>query len=425
MSLLTIVTYPTIGSAQSSFTFSFSYLNASDIDAFVDGVKVFENNASTNTAVGGNTFTVAFSSAGSNTLTFSPSVPAGSTVRIQRNSNLATKEVDFSDGSVLTEVALDKAFDQVFFSSQEAIDKVAGAISEDFTDGHMDAQNKRIKNVAAPVADGDAVNKAFISTNLPNINIVAGIASDVTAVAANNTNITAVKNNATNINAVAGNATNINAVNANATNINAVNANATNINAVNSNSANINTVATNSANITTVAGYDQAHLSTVHNNIATLNSISAMFSATDNIAVTVVNSGGNKFALDGVTAPALTLVEGFTYTFDVSDSSNSGHPLAFKDAAGNAFTTGVTVNGTAGSAGATVVIVVPTTGTMPGRYYCTAHGNAMGNTIATQTDSIGTVASNIANVNTVASNLSTIAQKATVDEATALAIALG
>ena len=385
MSLLTIVTYPTIGSAQSSFTFSFSYLNASDIDAFVDGVKVFENNASTNTAVGGNTFTVAFSSAGSNTLTFSPSVPAGSTVRIQRNSNLATKEVDFSDGSVLTEVALDKAFDQVFFSSQEAIDKVAGAISEDFTDGHMDAQNKRIKNVATPVADTDAVNKAFISNNLTNINIVAGIASDVTA--------------------VAGNATNINAVNANATNI--------------------NTVATNSTNINTAATLNQTHLASVHNNVATLNSISAMFSATDNLAVTVVNSGGNKFAIDGVVAPAMTLVQGFTYTFDVSDASNSGHPLAFKDAAGNAFTTGVTVNGTAGTAGATVVIVVPTTGTMPGRYYCTAHGNAMGNTIATQTDSIGTVATNIADVNTVATNISTIAQKATVDEATALAIALG
>lgn len=385
MSLLTIVTYPTIGSAQSSFTFSFSYLNASDIDAFVDGVKVFENNASTNTAVGGNTFTVAFSSAGSNTLTFSPSVPAGSTVRIQRNSNLATKEVDFSDGSVLTEAALDKAFDQVFFSSQEAVDKVSTAVSEDFTDGHMDAQNKRIKNVATPVADTDAVNKAFISNNLTNINIVAGIASDVTA--------------------VAGNATNINAVNANATNI--------------------NTVATNSTNINTAATLNQTHLASVHNNVATLNSISAMFSATDNLAVTVVNSGGNKFAIDGVVAPAMTLVQGFTYTFDVSDASNSGHPLAFKDAAGNAFTTGVTVNGTAGTAGATVVIVVPTTGTMPGRYYCTAHGNAMGNTIATQTDSIGTVATNIADVNTVATNISTIAQKATVDEATALAIALG
>jgi len=119
------------------------------------------------------------------------------------------------------------------------------------------------------------------------------------------------------------------------------------------------------------------------------------------------------------------LVKGVTYTFDVSDSSVSGHPLAFKDSGGNAFTTGVTTNGTAGSAGATVVIVVPTTGTMPARYYCTSHGNGMGNTIATQTNDIATVAQISSDVTTVASNIGTIAQKATVDEATALAIALG
>ena len=60
-----------------------------------------------------------------------------------------------------------------------------------------------------------------------------------------------------------------------------------------------------------------------------------MFSGSQ-IAVTVVNSGVYKFALDGVTAPALTLVKGFTYTFDVSDASNS--TVAFKDVDGNAFT---------------------------------------------------------------------------------------
>jgi hypothetical protein len=62
---------------------------------------------------------------------------------------------------------------------------------------------------------------------------------------------------------------------------------------------------------------------------------------------------------------------------------------------------------------------------MPASYYCTSHGNGLVNTIATQTNDIATVATNIANVNTVASNISTISQKATVDESTALAIALG
>jgi len=190
---------------------------------------------------------------------------------------------------------------------------------------------------------------------------------------------------------------------------------------------NINTVAGISSNITTVAGINSA-VTTTAQSVAILNSLNAMFTAAENIAVTVVNDGGtNKFAFNGATAPAITLVKGFTYTFDVSASSVSGHPLAFKDSGGSAYTTGVTVNGTAGSAGANVVIVVPTTGTMPARYYCTTHGNAMGNTIATQTNDIATVAdtTTINNIQTVVNNLSTISQKATLDDATALAIALG
>jgi cell wall-associated NlpC family hydrolase len=104
----------------------------------------------------------------------------------------------------------------------------------------------------------------------------------------------------------------------------------------------------------------------------------------NNYTVTVANSGsGNKFYIDGVEAAALTLTKGLTYVFDVSDSSNSGHPFRFKDTFGNSYTTGVTTSGTAGSSGATVTLVVPTSGAMPARYYCTVHGNGMGNTIST------------------------------------------
>jgi len=118
----------------------------------------------------------------------------------------------------------------------------------------------------------------------------------------------------------------------------------------------------------------------------------------NNYTVTVANSGsGNKYYIDGVEAAALTLTKGLTYVFDVSDSTNSGHPFRFKDASGNSYTTGVTTSGTAGSSGATVTLVVPTSGTMPARYYCTVHGNGMGNTITT-VDSTTTFTVTVANV---------------------------
>ena len=91
---------------------------------------------------------------------------------------------------------------------------------------------------------------------------------------------------------------------------------------------------------------------------------------------------GNVFYLNGTSNPALTFVRGNTYIFDQSDNSNNNHPIAFKDAGGNAYTTGVTTTGTPGQAGAKTTIVVPLTGALPTQYYCTVHGNGMGNVIS-------------------------------------------
>ena len=90
---------------------------------------------------------------------------------------------------------------------------------------------------------------------------------------------------------------------------------------------------------------------------------------------------GNVFYIDGVSNPALTLVKGFTYVFDQEDSSNSGHPLHFKDTGGSQYSTGVTVTNTAGQSGAKVTLVLAEDASEPSAYYCTAHGNGMGNTI--------------------------------------------
>ena len=103
---------------------------------------------------------------------------------------------------------------------------------------------------------------------------------------------------------------------------------------------------------------------------------------TTNYAITVAqDSGTNKFFVDGVAATALTMVRGSTYVFYVSDSTNSGHPLRFKVDGGSAYTNGVTVSGTEGTANATVTFTVPQSAPDGLRYYCSIHGDPMGNAI--------------------------------------------
>ena len=105
-------------------------------------------------------------------------------------------------------------------------------------------------------------------------------------------------------------------------------------------------------------------------------------SVTRTFAVTVVSTdSGNKYFIDGVETPTLELVEGATFRFDQSDSSNSSHPLRFATAAdasgGTQYTTNVTTDGTPGSSGAyTQIEVASSAPTL--YYYCTNHGGMGG-----------------------------------------------
>jgi len=101
--------------------------------------------------------------------------------------------------------------------------------------------------------------------------------------------------------------------------------------------------------------------------------------------VTVVqdSNGDNVFALNGVQKPVITMKRGSTYIFNQEHSSNQNHQLAFKSDSGGAYTTGVTNTGTyAGQTNYITTFQPPYPGTPSDlRYYCTSHGNGMGNTI--------------------------------------------
>jgi len=124
-----------------------------------------------------------------------------------------------------------------------------------------------------------------------------------------------------------------------------------------------------------------------------LNWDSTILTALTNLTVTVQNVGGaNYYYINGVRQQTLNLLEGFTYKFDQSDSSNSNHPFRFSTTSGGThsggseYTTGVTTSGTPGNAGAYTQIVValdaPTL-----YYYCTNH-NYMGGTANTVSETV-------------------------------------
>lgn len=271
------VTYTGNGST-TSYAVGFPFIDSSHVKAYING-----------------TLTTAFTISTS-TLIFTSAPANGATIRIQRETPIDVRLVDFADGSVLTEADLDRSANQSFYVAQEITDDQVNNLAVD-VDDKWDAKSKTIKNVASPVNDNDAVNKAFITTNLPAINTVNTNIASVATVASNIANVNAVNSNSTNINSVASNSANINSAVSNATNINAVVAN----------SANINTAAGANANITAVASQI-----TPTNNIGTLAGLTTQITGVYNIRnaiTTVANNSVDVQALANEIQKVITVAD--------------------------------------------------------------------------------------------------------------------
>ena len=216
------VTYTGTGSAFNA-SFSFPYLNQSDIYVYVNGVSV------------------PFTFLNTSTVTPTAIPAAGAVVQVRRDTQKITSPVNFTDGSVILEKDLDLLSTYSLYLAQEASDAVTTSITLN-TSNLFDAQGVRLVNVANPVDLTDAVNRQYfesVYTPLLDAKVTSVAASATTATtqagiatvqaAASAASAALSIANSANVTAVAGISGAVSAVNANATNINAVNANKGNI----------------------------------------------------------------------------------------------------------------------------------------------------------------------------------------------------
>lgn len=146
----------------SAATASKPYLLPAHIKAKVDGAAVTDFTIDEVPAV--------------STLTFGATVTVntGSVVEIYRETprGLTDRTVDFTNASLLTEANLDQSAIHNQFLAQEALDSLLGALKEGVS-GDLDAEARKIYNLATPVGPTDAVTKDYVDTQA----VFAGAAS--------------------------------------------------------------------------------------------------------------------------------------------------------------------------------------------------------------------------------------------------------
>ena len=105
---------------------------------------------------------------------------------------------------------------------------------------------------------------------------------------------------------------------------------------------------------------------------------------TTTIGVTVANNGQgfNEYFLNGAQDSTLNVTTGNKYRFDLSDSSNSGHPLRFSATQnGSEYSSNVITSGIAGTPGAYIEIEITSNTPNQLYIYCTNHFGMGGDTV--------------------------------------------
>jgi hypothetical protein len=376
------VTYTGNGST-TSYAIPFSYIDSSHVKAYINGTLT-------------SAFTVSTS-----TLTFTSAPANGATVRIERQTPIDARLVDFADGSVLTEADLDRSANQTFYIAQEVADDAINNMAVD-TDDKYNAQSKVIKNVANPVNANDAVNKTYLENtwlSTADKAVLSNLNSNIASVNAVNSALANVNTVASDLNEAV---SEINTVAVSIANVDTVGTNIANVNTVAGNNANITTVAGANSNITTVAGAN-ANITAVAGQITPTNNISTVAGAVANIG-TVATDIANVNTVGGAIANVNT-VAGANANITTVASANTN--------IGTVATNVANVNLVGGSIAnvntvATNIANVNSVATNSANINTVAGANANITTVAGISGAISSVASNASNISTVATDIAKV-----------------
>lgn len=143
---LSRVRYEQTVAGNRSFAVPFAYLRKEHVEVKADGV------------------TIAFTWVDNQNILTNVAPTVGAVVLVKRVTPTDV-QVDFTDGSTLTEKELDLAYLQNLYLAQERIDDAEDTMKIG-DNGHWDARSRRITNMANPVGDNDAVTLGHLNTRL-------------------------------------------------------------------------------------------------------------------------------------------------------------------------------------------------------------------------------------------------------------------
>lgn len=392
-----------------NFSIPFDYIAEKDIKVFLDGVGVSFTFSSPSTIVTGTT------------------PPAGVIVRIERETDISQRAVDFSSGSLLTEKDLDTSNIQVFYAAQEAIDTSNAALSIS-QDGLFDGQSRRIKNVADPVNPQDVATKNYLETewltlsdkaqlnalSIPNLNRVHQSITELDRVHASIGNVDRVFTSVDKLDRVFSSVNNIDRVHTSIANIDRVDTSIDNIDRVHTSIDNLDRVYTSITNIDrvdqSIDNVDRVALSAdkldrVHTSISNVDRVNTSIDAVDTVAADLNEPDGSEIetvaaSIDNVNEVGSAINDVITVSANIVEV---GDVAANKTNINAAVANQSNINAAVANESNINAAVANETNINA------AVSNELNiNTVSTNITDVNTTATNIADVNTVAANITDV-----------------